>query len=1141
MSKFTKSTDEPLQPAIATWQQLPAMLLSLLERRYLSEFAAGNWVYNITSEPSNTRLRELLAIGGEDKNSPSMAATLAAWHEPGQSIVTMIQGETAASQRHRHRIFYGSRRMPGGPAADTFLESQCDTLAAHFSGLELAKPIGLNALQSTTRFLQTAPALGVITGIPSPLMSHPSHGLERLVRTIGSHGYVISVVAEPVSFASADAALDACRRLQSDISLYVSRSLSRTRGESETEDRTEVAEQPAANVPIPAYLQQCAGYVSAATGQPVLGIVAHLASRVINSSAAQPNEQQPVVRETKTENWSESASVNYVDAVAHSCQELLLRYVERMQSGRGWGWWRTTVYVAAENEAALESVGRAVRAAATGDTTNLDPLRMTRAPASLLREAMIGGRIIGLRPAGEALFHPLGEDYDSLATCVTSEELGALIAPPRSEIPGIPIRRNSEFAVTLPTSNGDAFELGRVKDVNGAEHGPAFITQLALNEHVLVTGTPGSGKTNTCMHLLLSAWKSFNIPFLVVEPAKAEYRQLKRQLGERLRVLSIGGGGVPLRLNPLAPVTGARLLGHIDLLKAVFNASFSMHPGMPQILEQAMLETYYDRGWDLQSGKNDVLSANATASEIASLTPCLSDLHEQVELVMERKGYAGEVRMNMGAALRSRLNGLMLGAKGASLNVRRSTPDSKLFNEPVVLELSQLRDDDEKAFVMAVVFMRLYQYCEVRQTLLPAHRREQLQHVTLIEEAHRLLAGANQGDGETAGSRAKAVSMFTDMLAELRALGEGFMIAEQIPTKLANDTLKNTNLKIIHRLTALSERSTIGRSVNLNDAQIEQLANLSKGLAVVHGVAKSSADPMAEPAMVQVTAVKSQATAAESELVDVLSQGDLELARRHGGCDWCVSPCDFYHRIEPEIQRSPLPSWARNFAEAVLTNNSQHAWERWSIWRRRRAIENARPGDDYCWFVHVARHWINEVLRARGGSQDGGRRFRPEDRIAADRLASLFGKLTRIWIDEPQRNDATDRVFIELGDELRATLFDGMPPDFAGCQRCPARCKMLPFVSGVEREQVSRSITELFHQPNAPAFPTAKAPDVNVYRRKLSLAMEPYEAAHKPVNVDADVWKRDFRYCLVTTIELPAEFSGRRAKLLELIYPSEDE
>jgi hypothetical protein len=150
----------------------------------------------------------------------------------------------------------------------------------------------------------------------------------------------------------------------------------------------------------------------------------------------------------------------------------------------------------------------------------------------------------------------------------------------------------------------------------------------------------------------------------------------------------------------------------------------------------------------------------------------------------------------------------------------RTQPFFFLLKQPTVVELDGISDNEQKALVMAFLLTFLYEYRQATKTTASANSP----HVLVIEEAHRLLArdaaGAS-GGGDSAGlsSRGKAVGLFVDMLAEIRALGQSLFIVEQIPTKLVVEAVKNTNLKIMLRLTSSDDRDYLGEAMNFNDDQ----------------------------------------------------------------------------------------------------------------------------------------------------------------------------------------------------------------------------------------------------------------------------------------------------------------------------------
>jgi len=274
---------------------------------------------------------------------------------------------------------------------------------------------------------------------------------------------------------------------------------------------------------------------------------------------------------------------------------------------------------------------------------------------------------------------------------------------------------------------------------------------------------------------------------------------------------------------------------------------------LPQVLERAINEIYRDKGWDAIHGENE--RARMSDSDSNSVWhpfahPTLTDLYGKISELVPRLGYDKEVERNVRTALETRLNSLRIGAKGLMLDCRVSTPIEYLLAGPTVLELEGIGDDDEKAFIMGLILIKLFEYYRQKKSV----ENPGLRHITIIEEAHRLLSASAQAhDTESTNLKSKAVETFTNMLSEIRAYGEGFIVAEQIPTKLAVDVIKNTGLKIMHRTVSLDDRQVMGGAMNLDEAQLRQVSSLRVGQAVVHGGGKFGDDA---PMLVDVTEVK---------------------------------------------------------------------------------------------------------------------------------------------------------------------------------------------------------------------------------------------------------------------------------------------
>ncbi len=1162
---------------------LPALLVSLIERRYLSELDPDDWVI-AARHGDNARplLREVTSLGRPENTEAWASAlphALSACHEPGHALVQVLHGTGA-----RHRLFVGARRIIGDGARSTedFLDAHASIMKAHVGGLQLGeiRRVDVAEAPDLTTFLENAPCLAVVTGIPSgrgpgglPL---DTQSVDRLVKAVGAGRYAVVTVAEPIAAERIDDAIDACRKLQSEVHAFVRRTVGRNTGGGTSVSRTEseeVSESKTAGVAASKWgamvplgvtgvtqLVAAAGAIAGHVAQekrqeasaqtqysmeryqaqhpgqtfgggavqmatlaagvravgPVLSVLTAgfpLLSAVVNIGGAalttyvSKTEQATAGKSqnvSESESWGESGSVELLDANAAFCEKLLEDHIARLQEAKSGGWWQTSVYTAGENEAVVWAVSGALRALCAGPTSALDPLRTHILPPHLLREAVVRGQTLTLTARDDNddatppnPRHPLGPPFETLGTCLHGGEAAILLNLPFSEIPGLPMRDLTDFSLSAPPSAPGTIPLGDLLDSLGRPLGGVAVTEGALNRHTFITGMTGYGKSNTAMQILFETYNTLGVPFLVLEPAKAEYRLLAQmpEFRDVLRVYSIGGAtGLPFRLNPLAPVPGIPLSRHVDLLKAVFNASFPMYAGMPYVLEEAIIEVYRDRGWSLSETDNPHLSPRSSMDERSALTPSLEDLYDKIEVVLKRRNYGQEIHQNMGAALRSRLRSLMMGNKGLVFNTRRATPLRDLFEVPCIIELKNLGDDEEKAFVMALLFTFLYEYAEVRQRDIPLEKRgKRLGHLTLIEEAHRLLTATHGSGGtsETGDPKGKAVTMFTDMLAEMRAYGEGFVIADQIPTKLAPETLKNSNLKIVHRLAAPDDREITGACLNLNSAQIRHLNNLKQGEAIVHN------ERLGEAALVQIVNFKDLRAPIVDEdalqkLLDAQEASNPLSLMRDGGCVACPAPCKFFARYRDmeENERAPLAAplrrvWeglavhALNLANADAssettpvadTDEASRAWAEWRAWRTQLAggaapslTAGATPaalvGLTYCAATRLAHDWLQDALKARGALW-GRAALTPTDRLACEHAARALGLLTMAWIKASDAAaDATETAAVPpdaqtAWDTARATvnaaLFASPPRDRGGCPACPARCRMLPFVAAYQ-------------------------------------------------------------------------------------------
>ena len=494
------------------------------------------------------------------------------------------------------------------------------------------------------------------------------------------------------------------------------------------------------------------------------------------------------------------SAIDESDRTVRRYIELLEAKLQQHEHGRSSGMWRANAYFLSDSPETLQLARGLLGMAFGGVESTPEPIRCC-----------------ACSPDGDSNL-----EIEPLST----PDVAVLVCPPWTEHPGYGVVEHARYGVDLDGHcPKHAFKLGRVVDGGKMTPNWCWIEPGELTKHVLVAGVTGSGKTNTCVQLLSKASEN-GVPCLVIESAKSEYRALLPSVGfAQLAVFTLGNETVaPFRLNPFEVPSRTLVQTHIDYIKSLFSAAFVLYPPMPYVLERSIQEIYEECGWDVADNKN------RRGAGGSSSFPTLSDLAARIPVVVDRMGYDQRMTMDVKAGLLARIDQLRFGGgKGLMLDTRTSVPDSVLFEGHCLLELKSLVSDDEKAFLIGLVLVRLYEHCEARES------RDGLRHLTLIEEAHRLLrnTSTDQTSDVSANPRGRAIEVFSNILAEIRAYGEGIALAEQSPTKLIPDAIKNTNLKIIHRLVAADDRALVGSSMHLDDRQQRRLALLETGDCVV--------------------------------------------------------------------------------------------------------------------------------------------------------------------------------------------------------------------------------------------------------------------------------------------------------------------
>lgn len=537
-------------------------------------------------------------------------------------------------------------------------------------------------------------------------------------------------------------------------------------------------------------------------------------------------------------NFNESTSRSITFELANKHAADLMKYIDeellcRLKSGLTRGMFKTSVYYMADTPAAATKLKEVVTTLFQGEVSSFSPLLANKFTS---KEELQDWGNEDLKYCCDFLNHKLpqkvsmdtallyGRPIDSggglgLSSYLTSKEVCLLAGLPRKEVSGIALREGVEFGLNQRQVSDDNIKLGSIMQRGRKLEGNIFsIPRSSLTKHIFVGGVTGSGKTTTCHKLLSEA----DMPFLVLEPAKTEYRVLLEQNPD-LTVFTLGDEQTaPFRLNPFELVQGENISAHVDMVKATFTSAFPMEASMPQILEEAIYRCYEKKGWDVSTNQNNKF--NDAYSDENSF-PIISDLLEEMKEVVESKHFGAELKSNYIGSLISRLSNLTVGSKGNMLNCRRSTDFSYLVEHPVVIEMEELKSSEDKALFMGFILARLAIIIKRKH-----ETNSKFAHLTLIEEAHRLLAKVEFGDS---GAKKSAVETFTDLLAEVRKYGEGLIVVDQIPNKLAIEVLKNTNTKIIHKIFARDDKEAVGDTMLMDDKQKGFLSSLETGQAII--------------------------------------------------------------------------------------------------------------------------------------------------------------------------------------------------------------------------------------------------------------------------------------------------------------------
>lgn len=594
---------------------------------------------------------------------------------------------------------------------------------------------------------------------------------------------------------------------------------------------------------VGAALAPFTGGASMAVGGIVSGAVG-MAGSFISRSESNGTSQSETNSKTysSSKNWSDSSNQSTTEAngttnssgegmtvtmhnkTVEDMLERINKQLKRMDEFESLGMFECAAYFTSEDQYAAEMAAATYKALMRGENSGVEVAAINLWGQGQQQTEQVGQYVANFIHPVFWYNGPAGRLQVTPCSLVSGNELAIHMGLPRRSVCGLPVVEHADFGKEVVSYNqkeeGADLLLGKIFNMGSVCKNTVRLNRNSLAMHTFVTGSTGSGKSNT-VYEILSQLDAGGVNFMVVEPAKGEYKNV---FGNRSDVHVYGTNPKLtelLRINPFRFPEGIHVLEHIDRLIEIFNVCWPMYAAMPAVLKDAMLQAYEVCGWDLQTSENEY-------SE--ELFPTFQDLLTELVDVINRSAYDQEVKSNYRGSLETRVRSLANGLNGQIFSANE-IPENILFDENVIIDLSRVGSAESKALIMGILIMRLNEYRMTSCTEMNAP----LRHVTVLEEAHNILRRTSTEQSEEGSNVAgKSVEMIANSIAEMRTYGEGFIIADQSPSAVDISAIRNTNTKIIMRLPDEQDRQLAGKAAALKENQLDEIARLPKGVAVVY-------------------------------------------------------------------------------------------------------------------------------------------------------------------------------------------------------------------------------------------------------------------------------------------------------------------
>jgi len=519
---------------------------------------------------------------------------------------------------------------------------------------------------------------------------------------------------------------------------------------------------------------------------------------------------------------SRSHQITFQNRRAKHYQDLLDKEIDRLQNALPYGLWSMGTYFIAEDDTTATALAGLYKGCIVGDDSNSQVFTVNNWSKHDDKTKFIAQHLLACQHPRFVLPSNIEVSSGSL---VSSKELAIHMSFPQSSVPGILVREETPFGREVKSRAGlndeNAITIGNILHLGEKSTLPVQLSLEELSKHTFVTGSTGSGKSNT-LYLIIDKLIKKGKKVLVIEPTKGDYRKVFGGMADMTVYSTRENEKNLLKINPFAFPEGIQVNEHIERLVEIFGVCWPMYAAMPAVLKNSIISAYSACGWDIRK----------SVCRHGRLFPTIADVVVQLKKIIASSEYSADTKGDYIGALQTRLESLQTGIYSTILSSSDCTDYKKLYDQNAIIDLHHIGSTETRSLLMAMLVLGLNEWrmsCNADDMDIP------LQHVTVIEEAHNILPRVSKHQSqEGANVLGKSVEMIADVMSRIRTYGEGFIIVDQSPSAIDESAIRNTNTKIVMNLPDGEDCLIAGRAMSLTkDKQISKLSRLATGEAVV--------------------------------------------------------------------------------------------------------------------------------------------------------------------------------------------------------------------------------------------------------------------------------------------------------------------